>query len=92
MTRKEMLRQLDKLRAEVEKDEPDLRDVMAKLEEIEARVQRIEFQKAQSIPYPVPYPVYPSYPRPYYNSPTIWCTTTKADVTTGNWQLEAVSS
>jgi len=74
MTKKEILRTIDKLRAEVEKPEPDLSDVMDKLEGIEDRLRRVEFQRAQrEVIHIAPRPYYPWYSHP----PVIYSTTTQ---------------
>ena len=69
MDRKKIISELARLRREVEKPEPDLHDVMARLDDIERRLAGIEVRGV-----PVPYPVYPYQrwdPHPYWQ--TTWC-------------------
>jgi hypothetical protein len=70
MTKKEILRNLDRLKAEIDKPDPDLRDVMEKLEAIERRLGDIErtprvVERVIERRYPYRYP--------YYQPMRVWC-------------------
>lgn len=78
MTKKEILRDLDRLRAEIDKPDPDLRDVMDRLEAIERRLGDIErtprvIERVIERRYPYQYPYYPYQTTPWPN--TTWCGT-----------------
>lgn len=88
MKKDQILRELDRLRSEVSKPEPDLRDVMEKLEDIERRLDAIERQPI-IVDRPVPYPVRPwrpAYPQPYY---PMYGSTTAVSSTTSSLRLSS---
>lgn len=82
MTRAQIIKELDRIRAEVDKPDPDLRDVMDKLEAIERRLGSLESRPVVVEKYaPAPYYPYYRYDVPSL-PPGVWCSTLTSQNTT----------